>query len=399
MKTSVVRFCQMAKTKKMSCAATIGVSAGVLGGVVGGFWLQRHLASPNNAPPRTLVPHVPHDPLPYLSDSVFESTDNMLVFMFASEEMYAEQLPTVNALVSRFAQERGERENLFNVKLLYTIVPPSHSGAKVASDKVEIMCYKGQRKLRTSVPPVSAETQYAEYFSDWNEFFALRSEQPAANLAADFIPHISGAEFKNHVIDSQVPVLVQVFEKSCFLCFLMRPFINSVALLVNDFVPWKIVRLDIEENDFPEGLGVVRGTPTFVLFKNGHPIRWTEFKPRDLTQKIFRDYPQIPQPIREKVEQLVEKVALRFQAFSGLIMWNTEADKLVDLIANGHEPVDQFNEVVSEMMVEDMTKTDGLDENLQSLLVQLGQAEMHAIMMAQILAEKVIRLETGETRS
>ena len=42
-----------------------------------------------------------------------------------------------------------------------------------------------------------------------------------------------------------------------------------------------------EENDFPPGLPMARGTPTFVSFINGEGLKWNEFKPNDFVTKLL----------------------------------------------------------------------------------------------------------------
>ena len=182
----------------------------------------------------------------------------------------------------------------------------------------------------------------------------------------------------------------------------MRPFLNSIAPMVKEYITLK--RLDIEENDFPKGMQVVRGTPTFIEYPGGR--RWEEFKPRDFVKRICLDYP-VQSDVRDKMYDLVDKVATRFQLFSGLIMWNTESEKILNLVTQngglrghtmGHEEEEEddkviFNRYVAEVMAEDMSKCDGLEENLVALNKELNMAEMHAIMMGQIIGEKVLEMD------
>ena len=345
--------------------------------------------------------------LPYLSDKVFETTDDMLVFMFPSEEAYLAQsarVATTLASIKEFLESSPE-STLKKVQMFFTIVP-AKAASSINLDNLEVMCYKGQRKLRSSLPIDSAESPIA----DWEAFFTPRSVPVDEELRECVIQHISADEFDNAVLNNGKPVLLQLYEKSCFLCFLMRPFLNSVAALLQPpAVPFTIKRLDIEENDFPERLPIVRGTPTFMLFdgEGGAPQRFEEFKPRDLVKRISRDY-AISTETREHLFDLVDRVTLRFQAFSGLIMWNTEADKILDLISgdethNATIPFDLaasedkdkelFNKLVSEYMSDDMVRCDGLEDNLRHLLRELTHMEKHAIMMGQVLGEKIIQLE------
>merc|ERR1719367_144586 len=106
------------------------------------------------------------------------------------------------------------------------------------------------------------------------------------------VPLVSGNSFVEDVINESSPsrpVLVQIYEDTCFLCFLMRPFVHSLAGLFADHkVPLSLKRLNIEKNDFPDGCPVARGTPTFVLFRGAGvaPDKWEEFKPKELVEKV-----------------------------------------------------------------------------------------------------------------
>ena len=353
--------------------------------------------------------------LEYLSDQLFETTDNMLVFMFPSEELYLKQKSRVSEISEKISKfiAKNPLSNLSKIRLMFSIVPPKNA-VEIDPDTVEIMCYKGQRKLRTSLPG-SVDIPVG----DWEEFFRFKSTPVDEELKDCVIEHISGDEFEEKVVKAssvKKPVLVQVYEKSCFLCFLMRPFLNSVAELLNkdDAIPFVIKRLDIEENDFPEHMPVVRGTPTFIMFRGSEarPERLEEFKPRDFVKRICRDY-LVSQETKNELLALVDRMTMRFQMFSGLVMWNTEADKILDLIAgdpshNATIPFDaknseekdkeMFNKLVAEYMSEDMLKVDALEDNLRALNRELTHMEKHAVMMGQVLGEKVLELEKNADR-
>ena len=386
--------------RRLSARARTALGAATGAGVLAGVWASNAFYKPANVPDmhkahvidtskvdQLKAPEVHQCPLPYLSDSVFENTDDLAVFMFASEAMCSAQLPFVKQLIAQFNQERAKFSNLAPVHLMHCIVPPVHAAQEIPEDRVEVMCYKGQRKERISIKEGDVD-----WLSKWDEFFKPKYTSVSPELKNDVIRHVSGFEFANEISSSK-PKLFQLYENSCFLCFLMRPFLNSVSLVLKDLVPFEFVRLDIEDNDFPKGLPVVRGTPTFVFFKNGDGERWKAFKPRDLINKLCAEY-TVPASIEKELFRLVDRMALRFQAFSGLVMWTTEATKLTDMLAGTPtEEKDTFNQTVSEMMIEDMSKTDTLDENLAELFSELGQAEMHAIMLAQILGQKVLDKE------
>lgn len=356
----------------------------------------------------TPAPSLP--PLPYLSDRVFETTDDMLVFMFPSEEKYLSQSEQVKRVISEINKKKSEISTppyFQKVKLYFTIVPPANPSQPIG-DNLGVMCYKGQRKQRLSLEP-----QREVPMSEIEDFFKFISNPVDEELTECVIQHISGDEFESEILNKatrESPIILQVYEKSCFLCFLMRPLLNSLAELLKDEVPFTFKRLDIEANDFPDGLPVVRGTPTFIFFtgRDATPVRFEEFKPRDLVKRISQDFP-VSEEVRTKMFDLVDRVALRFQAFSGLIMWGTEAEKILQLMFESdtsHHPTiafdlksaedkdkELFNKFVSEFMSEDMVKTDKLDDNISGLMKELNAMEKHAVMMGQMLGEKVREME------
>jgi thiol-disulfide isomerase/thioredoxin len=370
------------------------------------YFEPREPVPANPIPPTESSPAAPVTPLPLLTDALFDKTDNMLVFMFASQEMFAQQSDRVHAIASQFLSAQKNHPSLASVKLFYSIVPPAHAGSVVDTSRVELMSYKGQRKLRTSL----GESDDVPMGS-LAEFFQFKSTPVDEELKECLsVQHISADEFGVEVLEKarpgEIPILVQLYEKSCFLCFLMRPFLNSLAELVKDKVIIK--RLDIEENDFPEGVPVVRGTPTFVQYPGG--TRFEEFKPRDLVNRLCRDY-QFDEETKKEMMKLVDQVATRFQMFSGLVMWQTESEKILDLLANksyspatlpfsatNSDEADKaiFNKIVAEFMADDMLRVDGMASNLKTLTKELNSAEVHALSMAQTLGEKVRKLEGEE---
>ena len=385
-------------------------------------WLDSHSdKASSEIPSSAAVPEpVEEEPvsLPYLSDKAFETTDNMLVFMFPSEELFRMQSKRVREIANTVMRHISDSsQTMKDVKVMFVVVPPKDPNSPLLKDTsapIEIMCYKGQRKLRTSLD-ASADIPIA----DWETFFTFKSTPVDEELKACTIEHISGDEFEEKILTKsspEHPILLQLYEKSCFLCFLMRPFLNSLAELLakEPSVPFLFKRMDIEENDFPKGLPVVRGTPTFMMYRGASeaPERIEEFKPRDLVKRICADY-RVSSETKEKMLDLVDRMTLRFQTFSGLVMWSTEAEKILQLISSGDQghnatiPFDLgnsedtdkelFNRLVAEYMNEDMLKVDTLGENLKALQRELTQAEKHAIMMGQVIGEKVVAMENQQS--
>jgi len=273
--------------------------------------------------------------------------------------------------------------------------------------------YKGQRK---AVLRMGGELPRKKVL----DFFSAVSEDLAESARKLGVPRVSGATFEQDVLaDSRErPVLLQLYEDTCFLCFLMRPFVNSIAkLLEEQEVPLKIKRLNIERNDFPDYCPVARGTPTFVLFSGEAADKWEEFKPKELVEKLSAVYPQLPERTYAQMDELQGAVSRRFQLFTQLVMWTTELQKLEALVAesapgakrppppppplaeDGKEEEGGFQECLSETMAKDLRRTDCLPENLLHLQKEVDEVEHDAALMGAMLAEAIIRREQAEAQS
>jgi len=278
--------------------------------------------------------------------------------------------------------------------------------------------YKGQRK---SMLRIREEVPVKEVV----EFFTPRSEELTDEMKNLAVGRVTNHSFTEDVIaasDPARPILVQMYEDTCFLCFLMRPFINSLAVLFAEHnVPLVMKRLNIERNDFPDGCPVARGTPTFACFRGPDvpPSKWDEFKPRDLVEKISKVFPHHADALFEPMDELQGLVSKRFQFFTQLVMWTIELQKLERLVAEVHSaygssgmavgpsngPTDEssdaqedsaFNTVVSDMMMLDMKRTDGMAENLKHLQNEVDDVEHDALLMGKMLAEAITQREDAE---
>jgi len=81
---------------------------------------------------------------------------------------------------------------------------------------------------------------------------------------------VTDGEFKQQVLESDVPVVVDFWAEWCGPCKMLAPTLDEVSQELAGKV--KIMKMNVDENPaIPSALGI-RGIPTMMLFKNGENI-------------------------------------------------------------------------------------------------------------------------------
>ena len=85
---------------------------------------------------------------------------------------------------------------------------------------------------------------------------------------SDHIHHVTDATFKNEVLESSLPVLVDYWAEWCGPCKMVAPILDDIA---KDYAgKLKVAKLNIDDNQKTPGEFGVRGIPTLMLFKGGN---------------------------------------------------------------------------------------------------------------------------------
>ncbi|MBU0751214.1 MAG: thioredoxin TrxA [Gammaproteobacteria bacterium] len=85
---------------------------------------------------------------------------------------------------------------------------------------------------------------------------------------SEHIVYVTDATFKNEVLESATPVIVDYWAEWCGPCKMIAPILDEIA---RDYAgKLKVAKLNIDENPKTPGEYGIRGIPTLILFKGGN---------------------------------------------------------------------------------------------------------------------------------
>lgn len=86
-------------------------------------------------------------------------------------------------------------------------------------------------------------------------------------MAGNNIVYLTDADFKERVINSDKPVLVDFYADWCGPCKMIAPYLDELA---DEFAgKVTIAKLNVDQNNLTPSQFGVRGIPTMILFENG----------------------------------------------------------------------------------------------------------------------------------
>lgn len=88
-------------------------------------------------------------------------------------------------------------------------------------------------------------------------------------MAANIL-NVTDSAFENHVLKSDVPVLVDFWAEWCGPCKMLAPVLEEIAKEFGDKL--KVVKINIENELESPTKYAVRSIPTILLFKNGDVV-------------------------------------------------------------------------------------------------------------------------------
>lgn len=86
------------------------------------------------------------------------------------------------------------------------------------------------------------------------------------------LQHFTDANFKQEVIESKQPVLVDFWASWCGPCKLLGPLVEELANEYKD-KSIKIGKMEVDENEQTPPQYQVMSIPTLIFFKDGKPVQ------------------------------------------------------------------------------------------------------------------------------
>lgn len=97
---------------------------------------------------------------------------------------------------------------------------------------------------------------------------------------------VTDADFKTEVLESPLPVLVDFFAPWCGPCRAMHPVMEALNQEYAGKV--KIVKVNVDEQQRTAGEFGVMSIPTFIVFKEGEPVKtFMGAQPKETVKQVL----------------------------------------------------------------------------------------------------------------
>jgi thioredoxin 1 len=106
-----------------------------------------------------------------------------------------------------------------------------------------------------------------------------RKDEGTAAMASPNVKEITNANFKQEVLDSATPVLVDFWAEWCPPCKMLAPILDEIA---NEYKGKAIIgKLDTDENREVSVQYSIAAIPTMIIFRRGQVVnRLVGYKPK-----------------------------------------------------------------------------------------------------------------------
>jgi len=101
------------------------------------------------------------------------------------------------------------------------------------------------------------------------------------------ITHVTDENFKEIVLDSDIPVLVDFWAAWCGPCKMLAPVIEQVSQNLGSKI--KVVKMDVDANPITSMSYEIASIPTVVLFDQGKSVnKMIGFRPLDQIESAVK---------------------------------------------------------------------------------------------------------------